>query len=177
VKRLPLVNSLREIFRVPDGCGLAFYLRYRALQWFGVNRRTPWPVHWTTQVNNPQGVKLGARTFPGDSPHCYINGQNGIEIGDDCNLGPGVGLISANHDFINNSAFQPAPPIRLGARCWIGMNAVILPGVVLGENTIVGAGAVVTRSFPDGWCVIAGNPARVIRQLDKPGQSRENQSP
>jgi len=46
------------------------------------------------------------------------------------------------------------------------MNAVILPGVVLGDFTIVGAGAIVTKSFPEGYCVIAGNPAKVIRQLD-----------
>jgi acetyltransferase-like isoleucine patch superfamily enzyme len=59
----------------------------------------------------------------------------------------------------------PGPPLRLGARCWVGMNSVILPGVELGENTIVGAGAVVTRSFPEGHCVIAGNPARKLRDL------------
>jgi acetyltransferase-like isoleucine patch superfamily enzyme len=178
VSRSPLVDFARELLRVPDGCGLLFYVRYRALQVVGINWRTPWPVHWTTQVNNPQGVKIGRRTFPGDSPHCYINGHNGIEIGDDCNLGPGVGLISANHDLGDNSRFQPAPPIRLGRRCWVGMNAVILPGVTLGENTIVGAGAIVTKSFPEGWCVLAGNPARVIRKLDPAkDQRRANHSP
>jgi acetyltransferase-like isoleucine patch superfamily enzyme len=58
------------------------------------------------------------------------------------------------------------------------MNAVILPGVTLGENTIVGAGAIVTKSFPEGWCVLAGNPARVIRKLDPAkDQRRANHSP
>jgi acetyltransferase-like isoleucine patch superfamily enzyme len=47
------------------------------------------------------------------------------------------------------------------------MNATVLPGIVLGDFTIVGAGAVVTRSFPDGYCVVAGNPAAIIRTLDK----------
>ena len=46
------------------------------------------------------------------------------------------------------------------------MNSVILPGVTLGEHTVVGAGSVVTKSFPDGHCVIAGNPAIIIRSLD-----------
>ena len=47
------------------------------------------------------------------------------------------------------------------------MNAVILPDVVLGDFTIVGAGAIVTHSFPDGYCIIAGNPANVIKNLSK----------
>ena len=49
------------------------------------------------------------------------------------------------------------------------MNVVVLPGVELGDGTIVGAGAVVTRSFPEGECVLAGNPAKIIRTLG-PGE-------
>jgi acetyltransferase-like isoleucine patch superfamily enzyme len=56
-------------------------------------------------------------------------------------------------------------PITLGISCWVGMNSVILPGVSLGDHTIVGAGSVVTKSFPDGFCVIAGNPAKLIRDI------------
>lgn len=55
----------------------------------------------------------------------------------------------------------------IGRNCWIGMNAVILPGVKLGDYTIVGAGAVVTHSFPEGYCVIGGVPAKKIKDLDK----------
>ena len=164
----PAPGWLKRVLRVPEGCGTKFYVLFRLGQIAGLNRRAPWPVHWTSIVINGQNVQLGARTFPGDSPHCYINGHNGIVVGDDCNLAPGVGLISANHDLYDNSRHVEAPPIRLGARTWIGMNAVILPGVELGENTIVGAGAVVTKSFPDGWQVIGGNPARVLRKLDPP---------
>ena len=60
---------------------------------------------------------------------------------------------------------MPGKDIIIGKKCWIGMNSVILPGVVLGDHTIVGAGAVVTKSFVDGNCVIGGNPARIIRKL------------
>ncbi len=156
---------IRKILRVPEKCPLKFYIRYRMLQIVGVNRGVPWPVHFTTQVVCPQRVSLGRGTCPGDSPHCYIQAMNGIEIGDYVNLAPGVGLISANHDPLDNDSHLPAPPIRIGAHSWIGMNAVILPGVVLGEYTIVGAGAVVTKSFPEGQCVIAGNPARQLRKI------------
>jgi len=50
---------------------------------------------------------------------------------------------------------------------WAGMNSVILPGVKLGSRTIVAAGSVVAKSFPEGYCVIAGSPAKIIRYLDK----------
>jgi len=56
--------------------------------------------------------------------------------------------------------------VTIGDYCWIGMNATILPNVILGNHTIVAAGAVVTRSFPEGYCILAGNPARIIKQLD-----------
>jgi acetyltransferase-like isoleucine patch superfamily enzyme len=55
--------------------------------------------------------------------------------------------------------------VIIGKKCWIGMNAIILPGVQLGDNTIVGAGSVVTKPFPDGNILIAGNPAKIIKRL------------
>lgn len=53
----------------------------------------------------------------------------------------------------------------IGDKCWIGMNAMVLPGVVLSKGTIFGAGSVVTKSFEQGNCVIAGNPAKIIKTL------------
>lgn len=174
-------RSARQLVRsfvgAPPKCAAGFYFWYRLGQVLGFHRDVPWPVHFTTTVRHARRVRLGRATYPGDSPHCYINAQNGIEIGDHTNLGPGVGLVSANHDPYDNDAFVPGPPIRLGAHCWIGMNAVILPGVELGDHTIVGAGAVVTRSFPQGAVVIAGNPARVIRELDPERLAREQRRP
>jgi len=57
--------------------------------------------------------------------------------------------------------------VYIGDYCWIGANAVILLGVHLGPHTIVGAGSIVTKSFPEGYCVIAGNPAKIIKKLEK----------
>jgi galactoside O-acetyltransferase len=58
-------------------------------------------------------------------------------------------------------------PVHLGARCWIGFNAIILKGVNIGQGAIVAAGAVVTKDVPP-YCIVAGNPARVIRCLAQP---------
>ncbi len=131
------------------------------------NADTSWAVHFTSKIYYPARIKRGKGVFPGDSPNNYIEASNGIEIGDHTNLGPGVGLISANHNLINNSVHDPAPPIRIGNYCWLGMNSVVLPGVELGDFTVVAAGAVVSSSFPEGHCVIGGVPAQILKKLDK----------
>ena len=86
-------------------------------------------------------------------------------MGKDVWIAQNVGLITENHDPKNPENHLEPKNIVIGDRCWIGMNAVILPGVILGNNTTVGAGSIVTHSFPNGNCVIAGNPARLIRTL------------
>lgn len=134
---------------------------------FRQNAKVRWAVHHTATIHHPQGLTKGVGTFPGDSPGVYINANNGVHIGDYTNLGPNVGIVSSNHDFIDNDRIVAAAPIHIGRYCWLGMGAVVLPGVRLGDFTIVGAGAVVTKSFEDGHCVLAGNPAKVIRQLSK----------
>ncbi|WP_327573392.1 acyltransferase [Roseateles sp.] len=111
-------------------------------------------------------VHIGIETSPGLMPGCYIQGSNGIEIGDYTQIAAGVKIISANHLLTDIRAHLKTRPIRIGKYCWLGANSVILPGVELGTYTIVGAGAIVTKSFPEGYCVIAGNPARIIKDLN-----------
>lgn len=133
----------------------------------GFNRRVPWPVHFTSRVTSPDRIVRKERaSCPGFMPGCYIQGDNGIEIGNDTRIGPGVKIISANHDIANITRHVTASPVVIGDGCWIAANAVILPGVQLGKHVVVGAGAVVTKSFEDGYCVIGGVPAKIIRKLD-----------
>ena len=96
---------------------------------------------------------------------CYYQAAGTITLGRGTYIAPNVGLITSNHDLLNPDEHSRPEPITLGEQCWVGMNSVILPGVTLGDHTIVGAGSVVTKSFPAGHCVIAGNPARVLREL------------
>lgn len=159
---------IRQIFNLRSDVGINFYITdfiFRKI--FRQNSSVNWAVHYTSVVIHPEKIKRGVNVFPGDSPGNYIQAKNGIEIGDNTNLGPNVGLISSNHDFSDNLKHTIAKPIKIGKNCWVGMNAVILPEVELGDNTIVGANSVVTKSFPEGYSVIAGNPAKIIKQLPK----------
>lgn len=172
MRKGPLRQIVRRLLLVPEQVDLRSYLAYRFWRHvMRVNARVPWPVHFTSRVVCPERVKLGRGTYPGDMPGCYIQAINGIEIGDYTIIAPNVGLISADHDPYDLNRHLPAAPIRIGRYCWIGMNSVILPGVELGDHTIVGAGSVVTKSFPEGYCVVAGVPARLIRRLDPRGVS------
>jgi acetyltransferase-like isoleucine patch superfamily enzyme len=133
----------------------------------GFNRSAYWPCHFTSIISAPRNIEIGIGTAPGLSPNCYIQGAGGIKLGDYSLVGPGVGIISANHDIYDIHSHQLSKGVVIGKYCWIGMNAVILPGVRLGDHTIVAAGTIVTKSFLDGYCVLAGNPAREIKALDK----------
>lgn len=141
---------------------LIYFLFQRILR---VNSNVPWPVHHSSIVLYPNNIKRSTwRPFPGYMPGSYIQAINGIVIGGNVRLGPGVKIISANHNLYNYDVHDSKKPIIIGNNCWIGANSVILPGIELGEHVIVGAGSVVTKSFESN-CVIAGNPAKKIRDI------------
>lgn len=138
----------------------------------GFNRGIPFPTAPTVMISNVNNLVLGKDNLNNfQSPGIYFQNYGAkIILGDDCFIAPNVGLITANHDVENPELTVPGKDIVLGHRCWIGMNSVILPGVHLGDETVVGAGSVVTRSFERGHQTIAGNPARVIKTRPLPGE-------
>jgi len=99
------------------------------------------------------------------SGSCYFQALNGIKIGKNFLFAPGIKLISANHNTVDHNKSVKEKPIIIGNNVWIGANAVILPGVELGNYCVVGAGSVVTKSFKEDNLVIAGNPAKVIKNI------------
>jgi acetyltransferase-like isoleucine patch superfamily enzyme len=99
---------------------------------------------------------------------CYVNGFGGLVIGEGTLIGPYTMIHTANHRFddvtrpIVEQGWEDTSPVHIGAGCWVGMGACILPGVRIGEGAVVGAGSVVTGDL-DAYCVAAGNPARAFR--------------
>ncbi len=129
-----------------------------------VNAEVPFMVHYTSQVSKTVILGKGVAPFFANSGNCYIQGINKVYIGDDTLFAPGIKIISANHDKNDLKKHdKTTKPIIIGKNCWIGANCVILPGVELGDNVIVAAGAVVSKSFPSN-VVIGGVPAKIIEK-------------
>ena len=94
-----------------------------------------------------------------DDTHIYVGGHTMI--------GPNVTLATAGHPILpalREEVYQFNLPVRIGRNCWLGAGVIVLPGVTIGDNTVVGAGSVVTRDLPAG-VVAAGNPCRVLREI------------
>ena len=90
-----------------------------------------------------------------------------IAIGAACQIATSVQLLTPTHPIDpgpRRAGWEPAEPITLGDNVWLGGGVIVCPGVTIGEDTVVGAGAVVTRDLPAG-VVAVGNPARVLREI------------
>lgn len=135
----------------------------------GYNRNFPFPVTFRSEYGKWENIGTDINDMSNFQHFgCYFQSWNGtIEIGKGSYIAPNVGLITENHDIYNLDKHTEPQNIMLGYNCWVGMNSVILPGVELGPHTIVGAGSVVTKSYTEGYQVIAGSPAKVIKKLDK----------
>lgn len=163
IKFLPFTRGIYETRDTQTPINFTYWLFQKVI---GFNRGAYWQVHFTSIITYPKNIVVGIETSPGMMPGCYIQGRGEISIGDYTQIASNVGIISSNHDLYDTSKHHEGK-VTIGRYCWIGMNAVILPDVQLGDFTIVGAGAVVTKSFKDGYCVIGGNPAKIIKLLDK----------
>lgn len=110
-------------------------------------------------------IEVGKNFFA--NYNCTIIDVAKVKIGDNCQMAPNVAIYTAGHPVhpvSRNSAYEYGIEVTIGDNVWIGGNTVILPGVHIGSNTVIGAGSVVTKDIPD-WVVAAGNPCKVIRQI------------
>ena len=162
---IPFYNSYLKSASTPvHNQSFGNYLKFRIIGKCG-KLGGYYPIHPTCTIANIRKVYVGCNATIA-RPGCYIQGAGTVYVGDYVQLGPNVGILSANHDLYDQRKFKESP-IVIGDYSWIGMNSVITAGVTLGTRTIVAAGAVVTKSFPDGYCVLAGVPAKIIKYLDK----------
>ncbi|AKB80198.1 Galactoside O-acetyltransferase [Methanosarcina horonobensis HB-1 = JCM 15518] len=99
--------------------------------------------------------------------NCIILDGAKIVFGDNVMIAPHCGFYTAGHPLDaerRNAGLEYAYPIKVGNNVWVGGNVVVLPGVTIGDNTVIGAGSVVTKNIPSG-VVAFGNPCRVIREI------------
>lgn len=96
---------------------------------------------------------------------CWFEGSGQVDIGRDVFLGPQVMIITSAHDIDPDGSVLRMPTagkVRIGDRCWLGARAMIMPGVSIGEGTVIGAGSVVTKDCEPG-ALYVGVPARRVR--------------
>ncbi len=149
------------------------------------NRSEGWPerqailqqllghIGLNSKIEPPFYCSYGRNIYLGDevflNVSCTILDPNQVRIGHYVMIGPNVQIYTSAHHLQAETRIQGlevAKPVVIEDNVWIGGGAILLPGVTVGRNAVVGAGAVVSRDVPADT-VVAGNPARVIRQIEQ----------
>lgn len=124
-------------------------------------------------IEPPLHANWGKHTHLGNWVYANFNltlvDDTDIYIGDNVMFAPNVTVATAGHPIdpdLRRDAAQFNIPVKIGSNVWIGANSVILPGVTIGDNTVIGAGSVVTKDIPEN-VVAFGNPCRVAREISE----------
>ncbi|MET2954516.1 sugar O-acetyltransferase [Vibrio harveyi] len=122
-------------------------------------------------IEPPLRANWGCHTHLGDNVYANFNltlvDDTHIYIGDHVMIGPNVTIATAGHPIdpeLRRDIAQFNIPVHIGNNVWIGANSVVLPGVTIGENSVIGAGSVLTKDIPAN-VVAVGNPCRVLREI------------
>ena len=121
-----------------------------------------------TSISHPEKIIIGTNVYLG--PDCFISAEGGLIIGSNCSLSGGLLIYTWNHDY--NKEVLPFgkekvyKPVVIKDNVWIGSRVSIVPGVTIGEGSIIGLGSVVTKDVPD-LAIVGGNPATVLKYRDK----------
>lgn len=115
-------------------------------------------------VDNPGNLRIGSHTHVGAGTHLRCGAM--IEIGEWCQIASYVIMTTTNHKIDGGRYFDnfTQSDVVIGNNVWIGSNAIILPGITVGDNSVIAAGAVVTRSVPRN-VVVGGVPAKIIKEI------------
>ena len=122
-------------------------------------------IFFPENISVGNGLKLNSNVV--------LNGRSGITIGNDVTISYGAKILSTGYDLdelfsTGKRVHMNDKPITIGNHCWICTDAIILPGVkITGEYVVVAAGAVVTCDIKESKVIVAGNPARIVKRMDK----------
>ena len=142
--------------------------RWKLLRMAGLKggRCTIWAPIDVRPFGSLENLSIGEGSFVNTGFRCGAPKDSFVHIGKNCAIGPRVSIETVSHNLIwsvHDKWGVKVAPVRIGDRVWIGSGATILPGVEIGDDSVVGAGSVVTKSFGKK-SVIAGVPARLIRE-------------
>lgn len=149
--------------------GLLVRIKYRSVHFSSLGSGCKYQF-LTSNFSSSDKISMGDNVHIG--PGAMLDGAGGISLGEGTILAPAVKVLSRNHNF--NEDIQALPfdnvvlvaPVGIGRYVWIGTQAVVLPGVTIGDGAVIGAGAVVSKDVPS-CAVVVGNPARVVRFRDR----------
>ena len=154
------------VFKLNSICNNDYVARYGVLRelfgGIGEECTVVSPFHCDFGYNITVGEKLFANV------NLVIIDCARVTIGNNVFIGPNVGIYTAGHPLDKerrNQGLEYAYPITIGNNVWIGAQVCVLPGVTIGDNSVIGAGSVVTKSIPAN-VLAAGNPCRVIRSIE-----------
>lgn len=139
------------------------YLKGQIFGEIGENVYLEVPIH----LDYGYRTKIGSNFF--SNFNLTILDGGGVEIGNDVFIGPNVGIYTANHPTDvrrREKGYEWALPVKIRDKVWIGGGVTILPGVTIGENTVIAAGSIVTKDIPAN-VIAAGNPCKVIKEAEK----------
>lgn len=130
------------------------------------------PVYqFRTSVYRKCGVKIGRDVFIGFQVLIDSEYPEYIEIEDEASIGPGASIMAHSSGSVFHQRhkiyYEPPKKVKIKRGAWVATDAVILPGVTVGEGAIVAAGAVVSKDVPP-YTIVAGNPARPVQELPRP---------
>lgn len=151
------------LFR-PTPRGSVFRLwRTFLLKLFGAKIAWSCDILPTCRIWQPWNLSMGKYSCLGMDVDCYSVDR--IIIGDNVTVSQGVKLCTAGHDITSKIMELTYKPITIGANAWIAGWSIVLPGVIIGEGAVVGAGSVVVKNV-EPWTVVGGNPAKFIKKRE-----------